>query len=145
MLTCWTWARTYVHVSIVSWYISKNPRPGRIGKNCQKSRSYITSSSVSKSHFCAHGWQEEQGLVKLKMNFWSMSFTFFQSWSIHMRQIRFATSSSLLAIPPGRGITNLLRVYDVWSSLVYSTIYYRSLKPDGNWNFLFWFVMKSYF
>ena len=86
-----------------------------------------------------------QGLVKLKMNFWSMSFTFFQSWSIHMRQIRFATSSSLLAIPPGRGITNLLRVYDVWSSLVYSTIYYRSLKPDGNWNFLFWFVMKSYF
>ena len=37
------------------------------------------------------GKRFEQGLVKLKMNFWSMSFTFFQSWSIHMRQIRFAT------------------------------------------------------
>ena len=135
-----------MYISLVLWVdIFKNPRPGRIGKNCQKSRSYITSSSVSKSHSCAHGWQEEQGLLKLKMNFWSMSFTLFQSWSVHMRQIRLATFSSLLAIPPGRGIINFFCVYDVWLSLVYCTIYSRFLKPDGNLSPLFSFLMLFYF
>ena len=112
-----------MYMSLLWVDISKNPRPGRIGKNCQKNRSYITSSSVSKSHSCAHGWREEQGLVKLKMNFWSMSFT------------------SLLAIPPGRGITNHLSVYDFWLSLVYSIIYCRFSKPGGNLSPLFSFLM----
>ena len=123
----------------------KIPEQVGLEKTVKKAESYITSSSVSKSHSCAHGWQEGQGLVKLKMNFWSMSFTFFQSWSIHISQIRVATSSSLLAIPPGRGITNLLSVYDVWSSLLYPTINYRFLKPDGNWSSLFSFLMKFQF
>ena len=99
--------------------------PDQVG--LERSRSYITSSSVSKSHSCAHGWREEQGLVKLKMNFWSMSFT------------------SLLAIPPGRGITNHLSVYDFWLSLVYSIIYCRFSKPGGNLSPLFSFLMIFYF
>ena len=45
--------------------------PDQVGWEKTVKKAEVTSRvpSVSKNHSCAHGWQEEQGLVKLKMNF----------------------------------------------------------------------------
>ena len=90
-------------LSIVS-NISKK-MPDQVG--LKRSRSYITSSSVSKSHSCAHGWREVRTWLSKTQN------------ELLIHELHIPRLPFLLV---GEVITNLLSVYDV---LIILSLFYN--------------------